>query len=842
MGLFTSAHETRSSWTGPYSLKDPALNRVFGRGGQTSSGIVVSDELAMMCSVVFAAVNALASDIAKMPLTLMKRVKPSGSEPYWDSPVYHLLKDRPNPEMGAMQFRQALTAHALTLGGGYAEIERNPLGRPAALWPITPDRICADRDRSKRLVYIVDGKDTHRPENILHIHGLGWDGVTGYALINLARQAIGLMLATERYSSAFFGNNATFGGVISFDTTKDIEELKEYRTYIEDTYKGPEKAFRLLLLDASAKFSPLGGSKNSDAQLNELRDKQVEEVSRFFRIPVHKVNSMARATFNNIEHLDLEYYKGPILDWATLWEQECKYKLVPATEQRIQFFKHNANVFLRGDIKSRFEALGIARDKGVINANEWRDLEDMNPQPGEQGNQYLVQQAQIPADRIGDLADAEIKSKLAKAQPKTVGSAGSDEPLREALRQLEDARNLLDEARISHEDESAKRAHAEGALSAKAEEVARLSEEHMKAHFAVTKLTEDIANERIVGLDQARALSEAKAKVAETEVELAEKRRELEATEAEAREAKARAESVSEQLHNLSVIEAGLKSTVAMLSTEKAETESALTEARSVAETHEATIRELTERAETAEARAGAAVVEFAAAKDDAEAARQLAEEARAHADAAVTDKAAADAVAAEARAMAEQAQARLAESERALGAAQADVAQAEARIAEAKADAQREALGVVEARSTRNTDAEAKVVAAHRHMFVHVMRGAIERETDRARRAQQTPQKLQHWIDTWYDGHAELMRAALLPAVQVHLAWLGDETDAYELAAGLVAEHIATSRRQLAAVVNGDAEALAGSLAGLLRRWETERIHEIPDRLMEREVAHVRK
>jgi hypothetical protein len=499
-------------------------------------------------------------------------------------------------------------------------------------------------------------------------------------------------------------------------------------------------------------------------------------------------------------------------------------------------------VFLRGDIKSRFEALGIARDKGVINANEWRDLEDMNPQPGEQGNQYLVQQAQIPADRIGDLADAEIKSKLAKAQPKTVGSAGSDEPLREALRQLEDARNLLDEARISHEDESAKRAHAEGALSAKAEEVARLSEEHMKAHFAVTKLTEDIANERIVGLDQARALSEAKAKVAETEVELAEKRRELEATEAEAREAKARAESVSEQLHNLSVIEAGLKSTVAMLSTEKAETESALTEARSVAETHEATIRELTERAETAEARAGAAVVEFAAAKDDAEAARQLAEEARAHADAAVTDKAAADAVAAEARAMAEQAQARLAESERALGAAQADVAQAEARIAEAKADAQREALGVVEARSTRNTDAEAKVVAAHRHMFVHVMRGAIERETDRARRAQQTPQKLQHWIDTWYDGHAELMRAALLPAVQVHLAWLGDETDAYELAAGLVAEHIATSRRQLAAVVNGDAEALAGSLAGLLRRWETERIHEIPDRLMEREVAHVRK
>lgn len=841
MGLLSSVHESRT-WTGPYSLKDPALSQLWGGSTRTSSGLFVSDDAAMMYSAIYAAVNRLSSDVAKLPLNLMKARKTGGADHYTESKTYKLLKFRPNPEMSDLSFRQALTAHALTLGGGYAEIERNALGRPVNLWPITPNRICQKRDeKTGRLYYLVDQTTKLQPMNVLHIHGLGFDGTTGYALLHYARQAVGLAMAAEQFAASFFKNGTQPGGVISLDGSRDPEELKEYRAAIEAIHGGSDKAFRFLLLDNGAKFQAYPGT-NQDAQMDELRDKQIEEVARFYNMPAHKLGNLKHATFSNIEQQDLEYYKGPVTDWISIWEKECTAKLVPELEQGLQYFKHNANAFLRGDIATRYTALGIARDKGIINADEWRDLEDMNPQDGEQGKEYLVQSAQIPARMLAPLAQSQIDANKAKAEPPHAPPAPTDNGAAAAERaRAERAEAAVAELRADLEQRALATAEAKGIAQAQADELARRVESERLAQARVEAVT--------VERDAAGADRDAtSAKLATAEAALADAMRDTEDAKQQHAKAEAavadltkREAEVREQFHNLSVIESALRTEHMVLESARASLLAQVTTETEARVAAERTVADLTARAETAEAHVATALAEFQVAKDDAEAARQLAADATAQATTATTDKAAAEAMATEARALLEQAQARVSEADQRLGAATAELAQAEHRIAEAKAETERAKVRAEEIRSTRNTDADGRTIAAHRHLFVHVMRGAIERETDRARRAQQTPEKLRHWIDTWYDGHAELMRAALLPAVQVHLAWLGDDADAYELSAQLVAEHIATSRRQLAAVVNGDADALAGSLAGLLRRWETERVNEIPDRLMEREVAHVR-
>jgi len=849
MGVLARLHEARSSWTGPYSLRDPALKKLYADGGifghtPTIAGVPVSNAMALMYSAVFAAVNVLSSDIAKAPLNLRKTRQNGGSDLYLDSPVYQLLKHEPNSEMGAMNFRQALTAHALTLGGGYAEIERNGMGRPMALWPITPDRIKPVRDeRTGRLYYLVDNRDELDAADVLHIHGLGYDGTCGYALLDLARQAVGLGLAAERFNAAFFGNNSTFGGVIGFDQRKEPEELVEYGKRINETSKGAERAFKLLLLDDGAKYTPFGMT-NTDAQLDELRDKQVEEVSRYYRMPLHKLNNLKRATFSNVEQQDLEYYKGPVLDWMTLWEQECNRKLIAKVERRIQFFKHNANVFLRGDITSRYTALGIARDKGVINANEWRDLEDMNPQDGDQGEQYLVQSAQIPADQIGDFTAAQIKKTLADAEkPDPVAQGPSQTELDAATDRARKAEALADELRQQLTDVQQNAAmNADDARATESQLRAQIEAvDQVVAHArdAVVRLESEREAERL--LLSAETLAREAAELAATEARNAAEMSEARAVAALSDVATAKDEAVEARRASEAVT-----AHVATMAADKLAAEALVAEAQSRLAVAEQAVRDM---AASVEARGVVVSDQVAAAEATAAEARQMAEDAAALAQTATTEKALAEAAATEARAMLDAAMVRVIESERAAGQAQAAsvearsvsertaAEEADRRVAEAVADLARQSQARVEADAAR----QARVVQRMHEERLRIMRGALDRECDRARRAQQTPTKLKQWIETWYDGHGEMMAASLLPSVRTHLAFIGSDEDAGELTRRMVDGHVATSRRQLAGVADLDGDQLAAELAGLLHRWETERAQTIPDALMAKELAYVR-
>lgn len=480
----------RSYTIGPMSLKDPALAAFFGAGRTTTAGITVSDAMAFTMSAVFCAVDNISSDVAKVPLILKKRIKDGGTDDNTRSKLYRLMKDQPNPDMSSFTFRKTLIAHALTCTGGYAEIERDELGFPAALWILTPDRVAPFLEKTAlpdgryrgRLKYRIDGTTVLDSADVIHIHGLGYDGYTGYSIVDKARQAIGLALAAERFGASFFGNGAVFGGVVSTDQSIGPDKEDELRKQVNEYHGSSDKAHRLLFLSGGWKYTKTGVAPN-EAQMDELRDKQCMEVARFFNFPLYKLKVAVSGaqSFASNEQADLDYYKGPLLNWYINCEQEFNRKLIPSLEASQQFFKHNVNAFMRADATARTGLYTALLDRGVYCADDVLELEDLNPQPGGIGKIFLVQGAMVPKDKIGAMVDASIE---AKKQPKAVPAPQPVDPnadqnaraLADALTRATAAEQLAGEARAEAQRERESRIAMESTGTAQAGEIARLVE------------------------------------------------------------------------------------------------------------------------------------------------------------------------------------------------------------------------------------------------------------------------------------------------------------------------------------------------------------------------------
>jgi HK97 family phage portal protein len=437
--------EKRGVWSGPLTSSSPELARLWASPA-TSTGVSVSESSALTYSTVWACVNNISTDVASLPLILYKNLPNGGKQRLTTHKLYRLLHDEPNPEMSSMTFRGMVQAHALTWGNGYSEIVRDGAGAPAALWPITPDRVTVRRDvRTYRLYYEVSrldgGMDRIAAEDMLHIQGLGYDGTVGYNLIAQAREAIALALATERFGGTFFGNGQTFGGVISLKEQLTEPAKKSFREQMEAQHQGVDRAHKFLLLGNEAKYERLGIPPN-DAQFIETRLNQVEEICRYFRMPPHKVQHLLRSTNNNIEHQGIEYYSDTLRPWCVRWEQEIKRKLIAPSERMIQTAEHKIEGVLRGDLASRYQAYAVGRQWGWLSANRICELENMDPLP-KGGDVFLVPMNMSPADRINEIVDKQVAPNpkpVAPAAPKDNDddrTAKTVEAIREALKAAE---------------------------------------------------------------------------------------------------------------------------------------------------------------------------------------------------------------------------------------------------------------------------------------------------------------------------------------------------------------------------------------------------------------------
>ena len=389
----------------------------FYLGGSTS-GKAVTERSAMQMTAVYACVRILSEAIAGLPLHLYRYKEGGGKEKAIDHPLYRLLHDEPNPEMTSFVFRETLMTHLLLWGNAYAQIIRNGKGEVIALYPLMPNKMEVDRDENGRLYYsytrsseeapTMEGSTvTLRPEDVLHIPGLGFDGLVGYSPIAMAKNAIGMAIACEEYGAKFFANGAAPSGVLEHPGT--IKDPARVRESWNSTFGGSANSGKVAVLEEGMKYTPISISPEQ-AQFLETRKFQINEIARIFRVPPHMVGDLEKSSFSNIEQQSLEFVKYTLDPWVIRWEQSLARSLFSATDKKNLFFKFNVEGLLRGDYQSRMAGYATARQNGWMSANDIRELENLDRIPAEEGGDlYLINGNMLPLSKAGAFANTSNK-------------------------------------------------------------------------------------------------------------------------------------------------------------------------------------------------------------------------------------------------------------------------------------------------------------------------------------------------------------------------------------------------------------------------------------------------
>lgn len=351
----------------------------------TKTGVQVNEDVALTYLALFACVELLTKVMASLPLSVYRRVDSKRRLEADAHPLYQLLRLEPNPEMTAYKWRETTFAHVLLWGNGYSEIVYDNSGNVAQLWPLTPSRVTPRRLKDapgKPIVYDValpDGTTTRlSAANVLHFRGLGPTGLVGYSRISLAREVIGLGLATEEYTARFYGNNASPGGVLEHPKTLKPGAQKNITESWEREHAGLSNAHRIAVLEEGMQWKQIGVAPE-DAQLIETRKFNRTDMAALFGIPQHMIGALDRATFSNIEQQSLEFVIYCLSPWCVNFEQQMNMSLLLPSERRDYYVKHNLDGLLRGDIASRYTAYATGRNGGWLSANEVREKEDMDP-------------------------------------------------------------------------------------------------------------------------------------------------------------------------------------------------------------------------------------------------------------------------------------------------------------------------------------------------------------------------------------------------------------------------------------------------------------------------------
>lgn len=407
-GILSGLFEKRASTgtTFHVSQTPPAYVETFA-GYETPSGVSVHPDTALEISAVYACVRVLAETVASLPLILYRRRDDGGKDRATEHPLYRLLHDIPNPHMTSFQLREALMGHILTWGNAYAEIEFDRAGRVVGLWPLRPDRM-AVRLENGELIYeyrTSDGPVTLPDYRVLHIPGLGFDGIVGYSPIRMMRQALGLTVATERFGSLLFKNAAQPKVVLKHPGELSEKAYKRLRESWESRHGGLENAHRTAILEEGVDITTIGIPPD-DAQFLETRRFQLNEIARIYRVPPHMIQDLERATFSNIEQESINFVVHTVRPWLVRWEQAMNKQLLLERERESLFVEFLVDGLLRGDIMSRYQAYAIGRQNGWLSADDIRRLENMNPLPDGLGETYLVPLNMIPASSVSAPAPA----------------------------------------------------------------------------------------------------------------------------------------------------------------------------------------------------------------------------------------------------------------------------------------------------------------------------------------------------------------------------------------------------------------------------------------------------
>ena len=391
--------------------------------GHTTSGKAVTERSAMQITAVYACVRVLAEAVAGLPLHLFRLKGNAGKEKATDSSLYFLLHDEPNPEMTSFIFRETLMCHLLLWGNAYAQIIRNGKGEVVALYPLMANKMTVDRDENGTLYYeyqvsksdaptLKNGRVRLFPSEVLHIPGLGFDGLVGYSPIAMAKNALGMAMATEEYGAAFFKNGANPSGILSMPgVVKDPEKIRQSW---EQGFGGSQNSNKVAILEEGMTYTPISISPEA-AQFLETRKFQIDEIARIFRVPPHMIGDLEHATFSNIEHQSLEFMTYTLRPWLVRFEESMQRSLLLPEQKKDYLISFKVDGILRGDYDSRMRGYATGIQNGIFSVNDVRRLEDMDLLSKEDGGDLHVLNGNVV--KLADAGSAYTKNKEDTDEP-----------------------------------------------------------------------------------------------------------------------------------------------------------------------------------------------------------------------------------------------------------------------------------------------------------------------------------------------------------------------------------------------------------------------------------------
>lgn len=381
--------------------------------GMMLNGVQLNNVTAMQYSAVWACIHVLAETFASCKCYLYQKLPDGSRRRAVENPLYDVLTYVAAPNMPAYYLRETMQYHVLSGGNAYAEKVLDSKGEVAQLNMLLPVNVLPAQDYNTGEIYynVNDrGKLYKLPaEKILHIPGLGYNGVIGYTPLAMARRAIILGMSSEELGNKFFENGALATGVLETDKPLKEDAWQRLKEQFRARYEGRSNAGSTMILEGGMKFNRISVNPE-EAQFLETRKYQTEEIARFYRVPLHLIQNLEKSTYSNIEQQTIDFYQNTMLPWFVRWEQFMNMRCLTRRQRQDGYYcEFDMLSMLRGDNQSRANMLHLMRQDGIINADEWRERENMNPLPDGQGKTVFINGNMLPVEEAAKKKGANKK-------------------------------------------------------------------------------------------------------------------------------------------------------------------------------------------------------------------------------------------------------------------------------------------------------------------------------------------------------------------------------------------------------------------------------------------------
>jgi phage portal protein, HK97 family len=414
---FSAPVETRSAVDNfPISdLKNPADWLFSTFGYPSSSNIMVTEDQALTLSAVWSCVRVLSEPLAMLPLNVFTIDASRNRQIAYTDPLYFLLHNKPNPLMTSFVLRETMQLHVTLTGNAYCIIHRDQFANVTELelvrWP--KEVWITKSDLDNRKYYSYRGK-TYSDDEVLHIMGMSYDGLKGINPIQYARENMGTGVSLQQFGGTFFKNGARMSGVIEVPKALSDPAYNHLKDSFNQEHSGVQNVGKTHILEGGAKYVALNMS-NEDAQFLLSRKFSIEEIARIFRVPLHMIGSLDKATNNNIEHQGIEFATYTMTPHVERWEQEMNSKLIMPSERGKKFAQFDMKGLLRGDSAGRAALFKEMFYAGAMTPNEIRESEGMNHYEG--GDVKYIPVNLIPSNLSGKNIEAQIEASKTKTDP-----------------------------------------------------------------------------------------------------------------------------------------------------------------------------------------------------------------------------------------------------------------------------------------------------------------------------------------------------------------------------------------------------------------------------------------